>query len=478
MKVRSPFFAACCFAATALCLSLTGCNSRENRAQAAYEEFQSAAAAGDLPAQRKALLMLVAADDSNPTYWAELGRVQVQLAAYSDAYYAYSRAWELDRSDPMALSTLTQLSLLSGNVDKAEDHARKLELLSPGHPAIRLTYGYVALKRGALDEADRQVDLLLQEFPREPSGNLLKARVFLARDKPKEAIGVLENQVRSSPRDIGSWKGLVALHERDRNWPAVAQAASQLAAIHPKDVENQYTAIEAALRSNKVDAALQNSQRFLSPEAPPDQLSEVLSIWADRWKTPDAIDRVRRLARDAGPQQSLAYATYFNAVGAPDDAAALLGGSPRLPLDGSNLSLNALMAESLALRGQNSEAKELFDGILAIEPDHVYALRGRINLEIRTRAAKAAIIDAQRLVSVVPKSARDRLLLAKAFAAAGDARQVDRTLWDAFHEIPANLLLYETLRAHVQRSGGEQAVTRVDAEFRQQQDTALSRAFI
>lgn len=478
MKVRSPFFAACCFAATALSLSLAGCNSREDRARASYSEFQSAAAAGDLQGQRQALLQLVAADDSNPSYWSELGRVQVQLGAFSDAYYAYSRAWELDRSNPQAISTLTQLALLSGNVDTAEDHARKLELISPGHPAIRLTYGYVALKRGSLDEADRQVDLLLQEFPREPSGNLLKARILLARGKSKEAIAALENQTRSAPEDAGAWKALIALHERDRNWPAVAQAAAELTAIKPNDIQTRYTAIDAAFRSRKPDLALQISKPLLAPDAPPDRLGEVLEIWAERGNTPEGIAQVRRLATASSPHQVLAYATFFNAVGRPQDAAALLGGGPRFPLDKSNLSINALVAESLALRGEYAEAKKLFDGILDREPDHVYALRGRVNLEIRTGVAKAAIVDAQRLVSVLPQSARDRLLLARAYAAAGDTRQVDRTLWDAFHEIPANLLLYETLRAHVQRRGGDEGTARVDAEFRQQQDTELSRAFI
>jgi hypothetical protein len=92
-------------------------------------------------------------------------------------------------------------------------------------------------------------------------------------------------------------------------------------------------------------------------------------------------------------------------------------------------------------------------------------------------AARAAVTDAQRLVSVSPRSARERLLLARAYAAAGDQRQVDRTLWDAFHEIPADFLLYEALRAHVVKSDGAEAATRVDAEFRQQQDVELARDF-
>ena len=92
-------------------------------------------------------------------------------------------------------------------------------------------------------------------------------------------------------------------------------------------------------------------------------------------------------------------------------------------------------------------------------------------------AAKAAITDAQRLVSVSPRSARDRLLLARAYTAAGEKRQVDRTLWDAFHEIPADFLLYETLGAHVVKSRGAEAAASVDAEFQQQQDVELYRNF-
>ena len=90
----------------------------------------------------------------------------------------------------------------------------------------------------------------------------------------------------------------------------------------------------------------------------------------------------------------------------------------------------------------------------------------------------AAVSDAQRLVSVLPKSPRDRLLLARAYAAAGDRRQLDRTLWDAFHTIPANRDLYEALRAHVAKFGGADAVSNVDAEYRQQQDTELVKEFI
>ena len=478
MKVRGPFFAACCIAATALGLALSGCNSRENQAQAALNEYQAAAAAGDLAGSRRALLKLVGAKDDNPDYWERLGRVQVELGAFRDAYYAFTRAHELDRSNVVALSNLTQLALMSGDVDAAEDHADKLALLEPDHPATKLAYAHAALRRSNFDEADRQLDQLLQASPREPSANLLKARVLLGRGKRDEAVRLLEAQTSGRPDDAGSWNALMVLHERNRNWPGVQLAASRLAGLRPGETKTALAAIDAAFRHNDIPAALRGSERFLRPDASPDDVGAALTIWAERWKSPAALEESRKRSKTAGPQQALAYATYFNMAGSPDDAAALLGGGrPQLPVTVANLSSNSLIAETLALRGQYREAKRLFDAVLAMEPDHVHALRGRINLEIRMGAARAAIKDGQRLVSISPRSARDRLLLARAFAAAEEQRQVDRTLWDAFHEIPADLLLYETLRAHVAKTGGAEAAARVDAEFQHQQDVDLFRDF-
>jgi predicted Zn-dependent protease len=477
MKARSPFFAACCIAATAFSLALSGCNSREAQAQAALAQYETAAAAGDLIGSRIALLALVAADDSNPAYWAQLGQVQVELGSFEDAYYAFSRAHELDRGNAAPLASLAQLALTSGNVEAAEDHAEKLALLQPDHPVIRLTYGFVALKRSNFDEADRQVDPLLQASPREPTANQLKARILVARGERDEAVRLLEAQTKGKSDDAGAWKALLGLYERNQNWPGVQRAGIRLASLQPEDPAPALTAIDAAFRHNDIPAGLRASERFLRPDASSDDVGTVLTIWAERWKAPAALEEARKRSRTATPQQRLAYATYFNSAGSPDDAAALLGGQPQLPLTEANLSTNSLIAETLALRGQHREAKRIFDAVLAKEPDHVHALRGRINLGIRMGAARAAIADAQRLVSVSPRSARERLLLARAYAAAGDQRQLDRTLWDAFHEIPANFLLFEALRAHVVKSGGAEAVARVDAEFRQQQDVELARGF-
>jgi predicted Zn-dependent protease len=478
MRDRSAFFAACCIAATALSLFVAGCNSSESRARAAYDNYQAASASGDPLAARQALLALVSIVDNNPDYWQELGRLQLQLKNNEGAYDAFTRAHELDSDNVAILGTLTQLALAGGNLQAAEEHAKKLELLAPGHPSARMTNGYLYLRRQEYDLADEQADALLEDFPFEPNVKLLKARILLGRGEAEQAIKLLQDQVKTQPDDRESWEALKMLHERQNDWRAVALVASRLHEMEPKDVEAATGLVDALLRSNDFIGAKQVSERLLAPDAPASLVDAVLRLWANRYKSPEAVAEARRLASSAGTHQTLAYATYFNDVGRPDDAAALVGGAPRLPLNLANLSVNSVIATSLALKGQRSQAKRLFDAILEREPDHVNALRGRINLEITIGNAKAAIVDAQRLVSVLPRSARDRLLLARAYAAAGDSRQVDRTLWNAFHEIEADFEAYEALRAHVARTEGADAARQIDEEFQRQRDVALAREFI
>lgn len=478
MKVRSPFFAACCFAATGLSLLVSACGSAESRARESFAEYQAAAASGHLIAARIALLQTVEAKDDNPVYWEELAKVQVQLGSMSDAYYAYTRAYELDRTNPQILASLTQIALLSGEIDIAEDYAKKLELVTPNDPVIKLAFGYAALKHQSFDEADKQSDALLQMLPYEPGAKLLKARILVARGKVDDATRLLEEQVRLKPDDLNSLRALMALYERRENWRGVSIAAARIAALKPDEKDARVTAIDAALRSGDTEGALRLAKPVLQPDTAGDQVEAVLWSWSQHWKGPQAIQAARELSRSSGLQQRLAYATYFNENGHPEYAAELVGTQPILPVSISNSSTNAIIADALAQMGQTADAKQLLDQILLREPDHVYALRARINLEIRSNQALAAVTDAQRLVVVLPKSARDRLLLARAYAAAGNSRQVDRTLWDAFHEIPANRELYEALRTYVSRSGKTDAVQNIDSEYRQKQDAELVREFI
>jgi predicted Zn-dependent protease len=175
---------------------------------------------------------------------------------------------------------------------------------------------------------------------------------------------------------------------------------------------------------------------------------------------PDAL----RLANELSGDRRVAFANYFNQVGKPAVAAALLGRS-QLPVKPANARWNAVFAQSLALQGRLPEAKQLFDQVLSDEPDQIDALRGRSALEARSGMTKQAIVDAQRLISVTPQTGEDRLLLAQAYLAAGNRNDVRRTLWDAFQDLPGDERVVAALRNVLASSGDVDGAKRVLDEF-------------
>jgi hypothetical protein len=85
-------------------------------------------------------------------------------------------------------------------------------------------------------------------------------------------------------------------------------------------------------------------------------------------------------------------------------------------------------------------------------------------------------VDAQKLVTVLPNSADDRLLLARAFAAAGNKSWMERTLWAAFQDIPGDERIMAALQST--KKGDPAAIQELNAEFARQRDAQLGRGLL
>src|SRR5437868_8755006 len=112
-----------------------------------------------------ALMKLVSVKEDVPDYWIELGKIDLQMGDYRRAYDAFSRAHELDRTNVPVLAALTQLALVNGQVDFAEQQARTLALVAPDNPIVTLARSYVALQAGEIDKADAGAEKLLADAP-------------------------------------------------------------------------------------------------------------------------------------------------------------------------------------------------------------------------------------------------------------------------------------------------------------------------
>ena len=456
---------------------VAGCSSSDSRARAALGEYQTATAANDLPAARKALLELVRAKDDVADYWAELGKVQAAMGSYGDAYYAFTRAYELNRSDPGLVRALTQLALHSGDLTQAQAKAEELEILSPGDPWVKLVKGWTAYGELRFDEALAVSNAMLASSPFDPAATALKARSLYSLHREDEAIELLNAQIQAQPSDVASVSLLARMYERKDDWAKVAQLTQRVNSLTPADQTNTLRLIEAAFRSGNVELGRKASFQLLRPDADSPTMAAVLDLWADYWPSPQRITDARRLAAAAASQnQLLAYAKFLSRCGSPADAVRLTAPAATLPVSAESAEANAVLGDALSRSGNLAQAKARFDAVLAFDPGNATALRGRSEIALRTGNPASAVLDAQKLVTVLPDSASDRLLLARAFAAAGNRPWMERTLWAAFQDIPADQDILAALQST--RKGDREAIGDLNAEFARQRDNRLNRGLL
>ena len=454
-----------------------GCSDREDRARVAFDRYQSANVRGDLPEAKRALQSLVVIDDTNPEYWAELGRVSLQTGDVGEAYEGYLRAHELDRDNVSYLTLLTQLTLRSGNFTRAEQLARDLELLDPANATIPLTRGYSALRRGDLVEAQNQADLLREKAPLDPTGTVLQARIHLARGQGEDAIRVLNGSLSQQETDQLILQALSAIHVYREEWPQAAESAARLLVWRPQDLSVRGSLVEALLRAGRLPAAREATAAGLRT-ASPEQIGELLEPWMATGRTRDVTDLVLATAKARPGDARTELARFLALAGQARAVAELTQPDAALPPTAANLAANALYGGAIASLGDRRAGLDRLDSVLAVDPQQVDALRGRAQLRLAQAQHDLAIEDGRKLVAADRTDASARLLLSRLFLANNDLDNARRTLWDAFHDIPGDRMIFEALWQLLARTDGPQAAQRLTKEFRDQKDDEMSRSFV
>lgn len=454
-----------------------GCSSSDARARAALADYQAAAAANDPVQAQKALIKLVTAKEDVADYWVELGKLQASVGRYEDAYYAFTRAYELERSNPELLRAMVELALRSGDLGAAQTHVRQLEVLAPGDRWVKVVEGLSAIKESRFEEALKTANALLVDTPYDPAGTVIKARALVGLDRENEAERLLVEQASRQPQDVGSLQMLQRIYIRRADWPKVLDTSRRIQSVAPGNTDNELQLIEAAFRSGDATEGRNASLKLIRAKNGAALIPGVLAIWTSSWASADRVKLARALGNAAPTvEQRLLYAAFLNRAGDPAAGARLSAAAATLPVNAASAEANAVYANSLARLGKIAEAKSRFDAVIAFDPGNATALRGRTELQLKTGNAAGAITDAQKLVTVVPDSAPDRLLLARAFAAAGNDGWVRRTLWAAFQDIPAEPSLFLALART--RKGDAEGLRELRAEFVRQRDAKLTRGLL
>jgi tetratricopeptide (TPR) repeat protein len=442
-----------------LCLAglLASACSNQWEVRRAAEAYEKALANNDPIAQRNALLALTKADEDESDYWIRLAKLELELGMYGAAYQHFARAHEIDRTAVYPLSVMTELAVLNGRLDYANDHLKELMVLAPDDHAVAVARGFTALSQANFALAQQNATILLAQNAGDPIGNLLQTRILVTQRKIPEAIDLLERRLGAGAEDPASLRSLAAIYRYLGQWNKAARIDLKLWKSRFRDPDSARQVVFDALKANDRALAYAVTKRVLIDAKAKDELDNVLSVWANH--APSDTSLSGALPASAPDITKIAFAHYLNQVGRADQALAVLGGNARSLEDRENVPFNAVFAESLGARGDARLAKRILDGVLANEPDNAIALSARARLLSSLGDHRKATLDAQRLATSFPTNPEYRLLLASVYRASGDNRAAERTLWDGYRDLPLAESLYEEVKQVLtSRNDGEGVV--------------------
>jgi tetratricopeptide (TPR) repeat protein len=453
---------------------LAGCASADQRAQRAAEEAQVALQLGNTGAAREALQRAVSAKDDVSEYWLALGRVYVELQQYGDAYFAYARAVELDRSNLEALQTLSEIAVSSGRVKEAEEYVEQLEVLQPGNLGTVLVRGFIALRRRAYDDAIGHADKVLAASPLDQNARILKARALVAKGSSNEGVAVLEEHLTTRGQDKSVLEALLTAYRFLEDRDGIVRTAERLLAVDPDNAGLRLELARQLYRMGQRDRARSTTLELAKAPGTSNVLADILSLWLSYDSRSRTIADAKSLGAASAPAARLLYAQFMLEAGAPKEALRLLEGKAKPPVTSANANALAVLGRTYHALGSTGRARDTLDSVLAYDAGNLPALRARAELFQAEGRYDEALADASRAVAEAPKSAQDRLRLARVYEQKRDPQLASKTYWEAFQDIPANPAIYKALRTFLSGSERAGSVAALDAQFQRQ--TRLAKA--
>lgn len=421
----------------ALALILTACQSREEKAAGLFERANALTEAGDLDGARDTLAKAVAATDDNPAYWIALGRVELRLQHFLQAYRAYQRALELAPADIETLRILAELSLYGGQNRDANRYAEQLLVQVPGDLNGRMVLATLAYREKRYDDAITECDQILAGSPGLEPATVIKARAIFDSGRQADAIALLEGYRAANGDKAQTLEALSDFYRTSADYvrlAAIMDIRFEQGPITPALGFERTRALFAAGRAREALAAAEALQgRY--PRLP--RLAVGLVRLTDAAEgRPAALTQALAMGEAGGVPVKVALASemldlgeyeighrliapLLGGTGGPGPLARMLGEGGD-GIDAVNADANAIQAQLELIDGKDVEARRRVEAVLGFDKTNLRALLVRAELLMKEGQFERALTDVQMVLNNNPAGERARLLLARIYAAKGD----------------------------------------------------------
>lgn len=170
----------------------------------------------------------------NPGQQVEVARLQMVVKNWSGASYSLDKALSTSADYLPALALMSEVELMQGEPNKAEQRAREIVAKYPKRAVGPGLLGDIAQSRGQTAQA---LAFYKQAHQLEPStGSFLKFFVALnSQDGGKPALQLAQNWVKAHPKDVIAQNTLANAYVRDGQFAAAKTAFETLLKLTPDD---------------------------------------------------------------------------------------------------------------------------------------------------------------------------------------------------------------------------------------------------
>jgi len=366
--------------------------------------------------------------------WGRLGKTFMANEFRNEARESFAVAEALDSREGR-WPYLTGMVVLGSDLDGAAAAWERALTCPEPYPPTHYQLALVLSRLGRLDEAHRHLDFVKKSMPGHPAPQLLEARLAVAAGDWENARTILEQAIRSNPREsallaelarvearAGHWELAFDLEQRAGRWVGTERQLDdpwrqEVLALEPAGKAGALRA-ERLLAAGQLEAAVIEMEQIVRTRP---------NLVETRLDLAETLLRLGKTQRAIDEFDSLRRAF-------PDDVKTLVK-----------------FGWAEATLGHVSEARELFRQALLRKPDLSEAHFAQGFLAERDSAWPEAIDAYRRVVSLEPGSVKARMALATALEKSGDRSAARSEAQQALAMSKSNPSVRAAVEAFLQR---------------------------
>lgn len=366
---------------------------------------------GDAGGARATYLRAVTQDPINVDARLALANFLSGQNSIAEARDEYKRAAENAPADGNTRLRYASFLVQTGATAEAVTYLTEMSRQIPEFLPTWRALVELAIVTGKLDEAQSHLRILFDKEAGDHEGRILQARLWRAQGDVKRAIQDLEKFGQEFP-GLGIEKHQLALAYLQNNDGAAAiKALQEVVGLNP----------------DNMDAQVQLAQLHLRAGAPQPAGIAMLEVVNRR------------------PAYVPAYPVLTDALRAIDRvdqaALALERGVKLVP---KSFQLHYLLG-AVRVQLQRAEARQSFETVLTLEPNHAPAMAALIELDLREGKSASALQRAENFVAKAPNSAAARFFEARVYMAQKDWERAEQSLLKATELEPNHVAAYALL---------------------------------